>query len=158
MIDKATLIWGLNSASTLMASMSFGHCQYISVVECTARKNLPNCDKMIDHYQATFPLAKTYSQVLGTIPTILSVISYYIDPTHRQAKFMLAGGLVILVLGPFTGIFIKPTNALLLDGENPKKKGDDWIKSKLTAWQSLHSVRTLILASASFIYIYGFSM
>ena len=79
---------------------------------------MPNCDKMIDHYQATFPLAKTYSQVWGTIPTILSVISYYIDPTHRQAKFMLAGGLVILVLGPFTGIFIKPTNALLLDGES----------------------------------------
>ena len=37
MLDRAALIWGLNSASTLLASMSFGHCQYISVVECTAR-------------------------------------------------------------------------------------------------------------------------
>ena len=79
---------------------------------------MKSADGMIDHYQATFPLAKIYSQVLGTIPSLMSVVSYFLDPTHPQAKFMLAGGLITLLIGPFTAIFIRPTNTLLLDGDS----------------------------------------
>ncbi len=77
---------------------------------------------MVDHYQNTFPLAKTYSQVLGAVPTLLSVASYWLDPSQPAAKFMLAGGLTLLMLGPFTVCFIKPTNDLLLDGDSKSTK------------------------------------
>ena len=36
-MDKSCLIQGLNCAATLTSSMIFGHCAYISIVECSAR-------------------------------------------------------------------------------------------------------------------------
>lgn len=73
---------------------------------------------MVDNFQATFPLAKFYSQVLGTFPTLMSVAHYFLNPAHPSSKLLLAAGLFILTIGPYTAFFILPTNNQLLDGDS----------------------------------------
>ena len=113
-----SLLWGLRFGSTFVTVMGFGHCLYISAVEVTARRRLPTANSMIDHFQATFPLAKKYSQGLGAIPTLMSVAHYFLNPEHPSSKLLLFAGLSIISIGPYTKFFILPTNNLLLDGES----------------------------------------
>ena len=113
-----SLLWSLRFGSTFVTVMGFGHCLYISAVEVTARRRLPTPNSMIDHFQATFPLAKKYSQGLGAIPTLMSVAHYFLNPEHPSSKLLLFAGLSIISIGPYTKLFILPTNHLLLDGES----------------------------------------
>ena len=113
-----SLLWSLRFGSTFVTVMGFGHCLYISAVEVTARRRLPTPNSMIDHFQATFPLAKKYSQGLGAIPTLMSAAHYFLNPEHPSSKLLLFAGLSIISIGPYTKFFILPTNHLLLDGES----------------------------------------
>lgn len=150
-----SLLWGLRFGSTFVTVMGFGHCLYISAVEVTARRRLPTPNSMIDHFQATFPLAKKYSQGLGAIPTLMSAAHYFLNPEHPSSKLLLFAGLSIISIGPYTKYFILPTNHLLLDGENPKKKGDSWIRSTLDDWARLHFVRTMIFGLDALVFMYA---
>ena len=59
------------------------------------------------------------------------------------------------LVGPFTAIAIGPTNTLLMDGDNPRKKGEVWIKEQMVKWDRLHGVRTLaFMASVGFMLAY----
>ena len=153
--NQDLLCWGLRFGATFTAVMGFGHCVYISVVEVAARRRLKTGEAMVDHFQATFPLAKVYSQALGAFPTLMSVAHYFLNPGHPSSKLLLAAGLFILTIGPYTVFFILPTNNQLLDGDNPKKKPQSWIESKMDDWARLHSVRTLIFGLDSLAFMYA---
>ena len=113
-----SILYGLRLGSTFITVMGFGHCLYISAVEVAARRRLPSAESMIDHFQATFPLAKKYSQGLGAIPTLMSVAHYFLNPDHPSSKLLLFAGLSIISIGPYTKFFILPTNNQLLDGDS----------------------------------------
>lgn len=150
-----SILYGLRLGSTFITVMGFGHCLYISAVEVAARRRLPSAESMIDHFQATFPLAKKYSQGLGAIPTLMSVAHYFLHPDHPSSKLLLFAGLSIISIGPYTKFFILPTNNQLLDGDNPKKKGESWIRSTLEVWSRRHFVRTLIFGADALIFMYA---
>ena len=170
-----SILYGLRLGSTFITVMGFGHCLYISAVEVAARRRLPSAESMIDHFQATFPLAKKYSQGLGAIPTLMSVAHYFLHPDHPSSKLLLFAGLSIISIGPYTKFFILPTNNQLLDGDSkyfvilkstfrnkargffsdPKKKGESWIRSTLEVWSRRHFVRTLIFGADALIFMYA---
>ena len=55
-----------------------------------------------------------------------------------------------MVLGlPWTKLAIMPLNHQLMDGDNPKQRGDDWVQQMMTKWDRLHGVRTVLSFTAA---------
>ena len=107
------------------------------------RRGLPNVTQMVDHFQNTFPRAKAFQGGLALVGGICGVAQYFLDTGHPGAKMILGSGLLLIGLWPYTMAVIMPINNQLMAGDEPKKKGDAWIKGMVEKWASVHLVRTV---------------
>lgn len=156
-MDKAFVACGLRAASTFLSGAYFGGCSYVTYCECPARINLPNGNSMIDNFQQTFPRAKAYQGIIAILGALGSVAQYFLDTDHPKAKMVLAAGMVLLTLWPYTIVCIMPTNYQLMDGDVPKKKGDSWVTDMMNKWDRLHFVRTFVGGISFLMYVYALS-
>ena len=108
------------------------------------RINLPSGSIMVDNFQQTFPRAKQFQSRLALALAIHGVAQFAADMGNPGAKFFLAAGISFASLIPWTLVMIMPINYQLMDGDVPKKKGDEWIKVMMNGWDRVHLVRTLL--------------
>ena len=108
------------------------------------RINLPSGSVMVDNFQQTFPRAMKFQATLAKVLVIHGVVQYFADMASPGAKFFLGAGMSFASLIPWTLIMIMPINHQLMDGEVPKKKGDEWVKELMNGWDRVHMVRTML--------------
>ena len=99
---------------------------------------------MVDNFQSTFPRAKQFQSLLALALAIHGVAQFFADMDNPGAKFFLAAGISFASLIPWTLAMIMPINYQLMDGEVPKKKGDQWVKDMMNGWDRVHMVRTML--------------
>ena len=105
---------------------------------------MPSGSVMVDNFQQTFPRAMKFQATLAKVLVIHGVVQYFADMASPGAKFFLGAGMSFASLIPWTLIMIMPINHQLMDGEVPKKKGDEWIKELMNGWDRVHMVRTML--------------
>ena len=139
---------------TVATNTFFGAALYVNVVETPARKSLKSASAIIDHFQATFPRAKNMQAPLAALATVSGFLGWYFDESTDK-DLLLGSTCVMMLVFPWTKIAIMPLNYQLMDQDNPKKKGDDWVQDMMNKWDRVHGVRTVLsFAAASCLGVY----
>jgi len=132
----------------------FGGSAYINIVETPARLSLGSGDAMVNHFQATFPLAMGLQRKLGMSAFILDLVSFATDDDPNRWLFLVAAGCHLTGIFIWTAVGIMPTNYALMGpdlnngSDEPKKKGKAWAVEMLTKWDRAHLVRTVASGTA----------
>lgn len=138
---------GARAISTLACNAFFGSALYISVCEVPARRALGTAPAMVEHFQESFPRAKSLQGKLAFIGFMGAGLSW-LTQDHPQGWLLLAASLCQMFVWPWTLAVIMPVNNQLMDGEAPKKKGDMWAADMLDRWGSVHLPRTVASGAA----------
>jgi hypothetical protein len=120
----------------------FGSALYVSVVEVAARNRMRGVEPLVDHFQATYPLAKAVQGPMALIAAG-SGVAAYLNTVDANKNVLLGVALLTFSVWPYTLIAVMPTNEQLLDGDVPKKRGETWVRQMLNRWSWMHSVRTV---------------
>merc|ERR1712061_24907 len=133
---------------TTTTNIFFGAAAYVNIVETPARKSLRSADAIIDHFQASFPRAANMMKPLAAAGFLSGLLAWYME-TSAERNWLLCSSLGMFFMFPWTILVIAPINKLLMDGDNPKKKGDSWVQEMMTKWDRVHGVRTLVCLGAA---------
>ena len=112
-----------------------GATAYISLVEVPGRADKPH-SYQLENYQEIFPRAMNLLRTSGMVAAAFTAVTGYL--TEKPEWFVSVACSV--ALGPFTAIFIAPTNEILMAAKDASK-----VKKELEAWGKLHNVRTYIM-------------
>merc|ERR1711902_424462 len=133
---------------TATTNIFFGAAAYVNIVETPARKSLKSADAVIDHFQASFPRAANMMKPLAAAGFLSGLLAWYME-SSAERSWLLCSSIGMFFMFPWTILVIAPTNKLLMDGDNPKKKGDSWVQEMMTKWDRVHGVRTLVCFGAA---------
>ena len=133
----------LEFVATLSAGLFCGAAIYISLVEHPARMS---CGTVlaVTEFAPSYKRATVMQVLLAAISFLGSLIAWLM----YSNIYWLIGGILIVIVIPYTVIFILPTNKKLLDSS--LDKDSEYAKQLLNRWGRLHAVRS-ILSLISFI-------
>eukprot|EP00035_Acanthoeca_spectabilis_P012386 m.221038 g.221038 ORF g.221038 m.221038 type:complete len:154 (+) comp15606_c0_seq6:5424-5885(+) len=107
---------------------------YITLIEVPARANKSPAYQL-ENYHELFPRAAFLMKNFGAFLTVVTIATAVLTEKKRWwIPVAFVGG-----LGPFTAVFIQPTNSTLMAAQDGTK-----VKGELESWGQLHSVRTVM--------------
>jgi uncharacterized membrane protein len=123
--------------ATLSASLFTGASIYVNFVEHPARMS---CGTVLaaTEFAPSYKRA-TIMQVLLAVISFLSALTAWL---MEAEIYWLIGGVIILIVIPFTVIVIFPTNKQLLDSS--LDKNSEHARRLLDRWGKLHAVRSVL--------------
>jgi len=119
----------------LCAAFFASSCVYVSVVEQPARMEC-STEVAIAEWRTSFKRAAALQISLAAIGTVAAIVA----AAQGQGMRVLAGGLLLALMFPYTLIVIMPTNRALLDVSRPV---DASTVALLHKWGRLHLGRTI---------------
>ncbi len=138
----------LELIATLSAGLFCGAAIYINLVEHPARMS---CGTVlaITEFAPSYKRATVLQVLLAGISFLSSLITWLMYPNI----YWLIGGILIIIVIPFTVIFILPTNKKLLDSS--LDKDSEYAKQLLNRWGRLHAVRSILSLVSFIIFLYA---
>ena len=138
----------IGALAVLACSLFAGAATYITLVEHPARLS---CETEVAARQwAPSYKRATVMQVSLAIVAILAGVAQWFGGGGAS---WLIGALLIAGVIPFTFLAIMPTNHRLLEVGRDLRSGET--RQLLEAWGRLHSVRSLLSALATIVYLYA---
>lgn len=134
--------------ATLSASLFTGASIYINLVEHPARMSCGTA-LAVTEFAPSYKRA-TIMQVLLALISFLSALTAWL---MESGTYWLIGGILILLVIPFTAIAILPTNKQLLDAS--LDKNSEYAQHLLNRWGKLHAVRSLLSLISLIIFLYS---
>jgi uncharacterized membrane protein len=138
----------LKLLALLSSGMFAGAAFYVTTVEHPARMSggaAPALQEFRPSYKRAAPQQATLAIVCLRCGVSLALLT-------RQWLWLL-GGILVGAVGPFTLVFIMPTNRLLLD--DAKQLEAQILDSLLAKWARLHAVRTVLGALGFLVLLWG---
>ncbi|MDQ4142067.1 MAG: DUF1772 domain-containing protein [Bacteroidota bacterium] len=132
----------------LSASLFTGASIYINLVEHPARMSCGTA-LAVTEFAPSYKRA-TIMQVLLALIAFLSALAAWV---LEAGIYWLFGGILIVLVIPFTAIAILPTNKQLLDPSLDKNSEKAY--RLLNHWGKLHAVRSVLSLSAVIIFLYS---
>ena len=139
-ITMITIIQALEISSIVSVGILTGSSFYSSMVEIPIRSTTSE-EEQLKNWRLVFPKASKLLILIGNIAMVLVLITWYL--TSNMGWLM--GAIPLIILIPFTVIFIFKTNAKLTSLTD-----STGVSALIRSWGKLHNVRT-ILAIISFI-------
>lgn len=138
----------LEFIATLSAGIFCGAAIYINLVEHPARMS---CGTVlaVTEFAQSYKRATVMQVLLAAISFLSSLIAWFM---HSNI-YWLIGGILIVVVIPFTVIAILPTNNKLLD--TSLDKSSEYAKQLLNRWGRLHAVRSILSLASLIIFLYA---
>lgn len=136
----------LELIATLSAALFCGASIYISLVEHPARLSC-GTNLAVTEFAPSYRRA-TVMQVLLAAVSFISSLSAWL--MHAGSNWLIGGILIVLVI-PFTAIFLLPTNNILLS--DSLNKDSDYARSLLLRWGQLHAVRSVLSLASVIIFL-----
>jgi hypothetical protein len=138
----------LGFIATLSAGLFCGAAIYINLVEHPARMS---CGTVlaVTEFAPSYKRATVMQVLLAVISFLSSLIAWFI---HSNINWLIGSILIIIVI-PFTLIFILPVNKKLLDSSLDKNSG--YAKQLLNRWGRLHAVRSLLSLISFILLLYA---
>ena len=138
----------LELVATLSASLFTGASIYINLVEHPARMSC-GTPLAVTEFAPSYKRATIMQVALAVISFISSLIAWL---THSSV-YWLVGGILIVIVIPFTVIVILPTNKKLLD--TSLDKNSEYARQLLNQWGRLHAVRSVLSFISLLIFLYA---
>ena len=135
-----TIIQALEISSIVLIGILTGASFYSSMVEIPIRATTSE-EEQLKNWRLVFPKASKLLIIIGNIAMVLVLITWYLTGNTGW----LMGAIPLIILIPFTVIFIFKTNAKLTSLTN-----STGVSTLIRSWGKLHNIRT-ILAIISFI-------
>jgi hypothetical protein len=134
--------------ATLSAGLFTGASVYINLVEHPARVS---CGTAL----AVTEFAPSYKRatIMQVTLAILSFLSAAAAWFMGSGINWLVGGILIVLVIPFTAIVILPTNKQLLDPS--LDKNSEYAYQLLNRWGKLHAVRSILSLTSVIIFLYS---
>ena len=138
----------LEFIATLSAGLFCGAAIYINLVEHPARMS---CGTVlaVTEFAPSYKRATVMQVLLAVISFLSSLIAWYI---HSNI-YWLIGSILIIIVIPFTLIFILPVNKKLLDSS--LDKNSEYAKQLLNQWGRLHAVRSILSLISFILFLYA---
>ena len=127
----------LELIATLSASLFCGASIYINLVEHPARVSC-GTNLAVTEFAPSYKRATVMQVSLAAIAFISSLAAWLM----HSGTYWLIGGISIVLVIPFTIIFLLPTNNILLSSS--LNKDSDYARSLLDRWGKLHAVRSVL--------------
>ena len=140
--------WLFEISATLFASLFAGAALYINLVEHPARLGC-GIPLAITEFAPSYKRATVLQVSLSILSFITSLVSWLANSNI----LWIIGGLLILLVIPYTLIFILPTNNKLLQPSLDKQSEE--AKNLLLKWGRLHAVRTILSIAAVLVFLYA---
>ena len=138
----------LEFIATLSAGLFCGAAIYVNLVEHPARMSC-GTPLAVTEFAPSYKRATVMQVLLAVISFLSSLIAWLM---HSNI-YWLIGGILIVVVIPFTVIFILPTNKKLLDSS--LDKDSEYAKQLLNRWGRLHAVRSILSLVSLSIFLYA---
>lgn len=138
--NMITIIQALEISSIVLVGILTGASLYSSMVEIPIRAKTSE-EEQLKNWRLVFPKASKLLIIIGNIAMVLVLITWYL--TGNMGWLM--GAIPLIILIPFTVIFIFKTNAELTSLTDLTE-----VSTLIKNWGKLHNVRT-ILSIISFI-------
>lgn len=138
----------LEFIATLSGSLFTGASIYINLVEHPARMSCGTA-LAVTEFAPSYKRATIMQVALAVISFLSSLVAWF---THSSV-YWLIGGILIVIVIPFTAIVILPTNKKLLDAS--LDKNSDYARQLLDRWGRLHTVRSVLSLISLFIFLYA---
>ena len=138
----------LQTFATLSAGLFCGAAIYISLVEHPARMSCGTAIAVTE-FAPSYKRATVMQVLLAAISFLSSLSAWLINPNISW----LIGGIFIVIVIPFTVVFILPTNKKLLDSS--LDKDSEYAKQLLNRWGRLHAVRSILSLASFIIFLYA---
>lgn len=138
----------LEFIATLSAGIFCGAAIYINLVEHPARMS---CGTVlaVTEFAPSYKRATVMQVLLAAVSFLSSLIAWFMTANI----YWLIGGILIVVVIPFTVIAILPTNNKLLD--HSLDKSSEYAKQLLNRWGRLHAVRSILSLASLIIFLYA---
>ena len=127
----------LKLLALLSSGMFAGAAFYVTTVEHPARISAGG-SAALQEFRPSYKRAAPQQAALAIVCFLCSVTIALLT----QQWLWLLGGILVGAVGPFTLVFIMPTNRLLLDESN--QLDAQTAESLLAKWARLHAVRTVL--------------
>jgi anthrone oxygenase-like protein len=127
----------LKFLALLSSGMFTGAALYVTTVEHPARMSI-GAALALQEFRPSYKRAAPQQAALAIVCFLCGVSLALLT----QQWLWLLGGILVGAVGPFTLIFIMPTNRLLLD--EAKQLDARTLESLLAKWARLHTVRTVL--------------
>lgn len=138
----------LEFVATLSAALFCGAAIYINLVEHPARLSC-GTSLAVTEFAPSYKKA-TVMQVSLAAASFLSALAAWLS---GAGIYWLIGGILIVLVIPFTLIFILPTNNKLLDSS--LDKNSEYARTLLDNWGNLHAVRSVLSLASLLIFLYA---
>jgi hypothetical protein len=138
----------LELIATLAASLFCGASIYINLVEHPARVSC-GTRLAVTEFIPSYKRATVMQVILAAVAFIASLAAWLLNSDTSW----LIGGVLILMVIPFTAIFLLPTNNILLS--DTLDKDSDYAGSLLDRWGKLHAVRSLLSLVSVVIFLFA---
>ena len=138
----------LEFIATLSAGLFCGAAIYINLVEHPARMS---CGTVlaVTEFAPSYKRATVMQVLLAVISFLSSLIAWFI---HSNI-YWLIGSILIIIVIPFTLIFILPVNKKLLDSS--LDKNSEYAKQLLNRWGRLHAARSILSLISFILFLYA---
>jgi uncharacterized membrane protein len=138
----------LEFIATLSAGLFCGAAIYINLVEHPARMS---CGTVlaVTEFAPSYKRATVMQVLLAVISFLSSLIAWFI---HSNI-YWLIGSILIIIVIPFTLIFILPVNKKLLDSS--LDKNSEYAKQLLNRWGRLHAARSVLSLISFILFLYA---
>jgi uncharacterized membrane protein len=147
---RQRVYWGviLETIATLAAGIFAGAAVYIDLVEHPARLSC-GVAAAVNEWRPSYKRGTLMQAPLALIGSLSALASWWL----RRDAAWLVGGLLLLLVVPFTFAVILPTNKRL---ENPALDvHSEEARRLLQRWNRLHAVRSILSASAFLVFLLG---
>jgi uncharacterized membrane protein len=138
----------LELVATLASGIFAGAALYINVVEQPARLSC-GIELAVAEWRPSYKRGTLMQAPLALIGSLAALLSFWID---RRFPW-LVGGLLLLLIIPFTLVVILPTNKKLKSRELDVRS--DQAENLLQRWGHLHAVRSILSAAAFVLFLYS---
>ena len=125
----------LELIATLSASLFCGASIYINLVEHPARVSC-GTSLAVTEFAPSYKRATVMQVALAVVAFSCSLAAWL---RHSGTSWLIGGILIVMVI-PYTAIFLLPTNNILLS--DSLNKDSDYARSLLDRWGKLHAVRS----------------
>jgi len=138
----------LEFIATLSAGLFCGAAIFINLVEHPARMS---CGTVlaVTEFAPSYKRATVMQVLLAVISFLSSLIAWFI---HSNI-YWLIGSILIIIVIPFTLIFILPVNKKLLDSS--LDKNSEYAKQLLNRWGRLHAARSILSLISFILFLYA---
>ena len=132
--------------ATFASGIFAGAAVYVSVVEQPARLSC-GVELAVTEWRPSYKRGTVMQAPLAAIGSLAALVSWWFD----RGLPWLVGGLLLLLLIPFTLLVILPTNKHLESRELDLRSEEAGVL--LRRWGRLHAVRSLVSAAAFLIFL-----